>query len=57
MFAFVGGVDRGAIGTRQAFDLGRIVQVNGTAGNGLDHRPVVVVALHAQDDRAPGCAV
>ena len=57
MLTFVGGVDRGAIWTRQAFDLGRIVQVNGTAGNGLDHRPVLVVALHAQDDCARRCAV
>lgn len=57
MLTFVGGVDRGAIGTRQAFDLGRIVQVNGTAGNGLDHRPVLVVALHAENNGTPRCAV
>ena len=57
MLALVGGVNRGAIGTRQAFDLGRIIQVNGTAGDGLDHGPVVVVALHAQDDRTPRCTV
>lgn len=54
MLALPRGIDGGTAVARQAFDLGRIVQKNGTARDGFDHRPVIVIALQAKDDGASG---
>ena len=57
MFAFPCGIESGAARTRQAFDLGGIIEKDGTICDGFDHRPMVVIALQTQDNGTPGRAI
>ena len=54
MFALPRGIESGTARPRQAFDLGGIIEEDGTVCDGFDHGPMIVIALQTQDDGAAG---